>query len=257
MSARCHQIACGGKAGSMALGVCLMVFSALSPAPGAANAAVAAGVADAVDTAEKRAEIVHAQFESEPHRLIQETSERLLRLIEESRGYVEEDSERFLGAVDALLTPVLDFTGFARGVMSAHYRKATAEQRKRFAESFKTSLLRTYAMLMTKFGAGQVTVLPPDKPRRRPDRRNVRMEIRTSGGSVHPVVYTMRLGEDGAWRIGNIVVAGVNIGLTFRSQFKSAVSGVKYGGDLDRVIDAWAGVVAGKPPGEGNGSTGA
>ncbi len=193
--------------------------------------------------AAETAAVASAEFVSAPHQLVQATSEALLRLIERSRAYVDEDPERFFDEVDALLSPVVDFNGFARGVMSVHYRKATPEQRRRFADNFKNSLLRTYSLALTEFQDGEVVVVPPDGPPRRPDRQNVRMEIRT-GKSVHPVIYTMRLGKDGAWRIGNIVMAGVNIGLTFRSQFKSAVSDVKYGGDLDRVIDAWSGVVA-------------
>ena len=195
------------------------------------------------------------RFESVPHQIVQEKSKELLELIEASRGYVDEDPDRFFAEVDDLLSPAIDFRGFARGVMAVHYRKATEAQRARFADNFKTGLLRTYALSLTSFKDGEVVVLPPDGPPRRPDRRNVRMEIRT-GGAVHPVIYTMRLGKDGTWRIGNIVIAGVNIGLTFRSQFKSAVGDAKYGGDLDRVIDAWAGVVAEEGTVELNGNAG-
>ena len=202
------------------------------------------------------ADVIEARFDSAPHRLVRVKSEELLALIDASRADVDEDPERFLAEVDAVLSPVIDFRGFARGVMSVHYRKASDVQRKRFADNFKTSLLRTYALSLTRFVDGEVVVLPPDGPPRRPNRQNVRMEIRT-GGNVHPVIYAMNLGKDGAWRIGNIVVAGVNIGLNFRSQFKSAVSDVKYGGDLDRVIDAWAGVVAEEDSAEPNGNAGA
>lgn len=195
------------------------------------------------------AEVVVAELESVPHRIVQDMSVKLLELIEASRAWADEDPDRFFDEVDALLSPVIDFRGFARGVMSVHYRKATAEQRRRFADNFKSGLLRTYALSLTSFKDGEVAVLPPDAPPRRPDRQNVRMEIRT-GSSMHPVIYTMKLGKDGAWRIGNIVIAGVNIGLTFRSQFKSAVADSQYGGDLDRVIDAWAAVVAEEGAGE-------
>ena len=206
--------------------------------------ALAVGLVFAATDA-NRAEVIDAQFDSAPHRLIQSTSEQLLELIKASRGYVGSDPQRFYAEVDALLTPVIDFNGFARRVMSVHYRKATPEQRRRFAQNFKAGLLRTYALSLTRFDEGEVVVLPPDGPPRRPNRHNVKMEIRT-GGAVHVVVYTVNLGKDGAWRIGNIVIAGINIGLTYRSQFKSAVSDARYGGDLDRVIEAWAGVLAEK-----------
>ncbi|MCZ6659022.1 MAG: ABC transporter substrate-binding protein [Gammaproteobacteria bacterium] len=183
------------------------------------------------------------EVDTSAHDLVQRTSEDLLTLIEESRSYVKEDPERFYNAVEALLSPVIDFKGFARRVMSVHYRKATDEQRERFAENFKWGLVRTYALTLTEFKNGRILVLPPDGPPRNPKRRNVKMEIHTSG-DVYPVVYTMSLNKAGEWRIGNIVIAGVNMGLTYRSQFVSAAADNKYRGNLDQVIDAWAAVVA-------------
>lgn len=186
-----------------------------------------------------------AQFESAPHQLIADTSTDLLRLIDEGRGYADSDPERFFIEVEALLAPVVDFEGFARRVMSAHYKAATPEQRRRFAETFKWGLVRTYSLTLTDFTDGEVIVVPPDGPPRHPRRRNVKMEIH-QGGEVYPVRYAMTQNADGGWRIGNIVIAGVNIGLTYRSQFQSVAADARYGGDLDKVIDAWVRFVSGE-----------
>ena len=186
-----------------------------------------------------------AQLESAPHQLIADAANDLLRLIEAGRGYADSDPERFFKAVEALLAPVVDFEGFARRVMSAHYKEATPEQRQRFAEAFKWGLVRTYSLTLTDFTGGEVIVLPPDGPPRHPRRRNVKMEIR-QGGEVYPLLYTMTQSADGGWRIGNIVIAGVNIGLTYRSQFRSVAADARYGGDLDRAIDAWVRFVSGE-----------
>ena len=180
-----------------------------------------------------------AEFESPPHQLVAQTAKDLAALVRASQGYAQEDPERFFTEVDALLAPAVDFQGFARGVMAAHYRQATPEQRRRFAETFKWSLIRAYALALTDFTDGEVVVLPPDGPPKHPRRRAVRTEIRTGTG-IYPVIYTTTLGQDGAWRIGNINIAGVNIGLTYRSQFTSMAADHRYDGNLDRIIDAWA-----------------
>lgn len=191
-----------------------------------------------------------AQFESAPHQLISDTSMDLLQLIEEGRSYADTDPERFFTAVEALLAPVIDFEGFARRVMSAHYKEATPAQRQRFAETFKWGLVRTYSLTLTDFTEGEVIVVPPDGPPRHPRRRNVKMEIH-QGGDVYQVLYAMIQSADGDWHIGNIVIAGVNIGLTYRSQFQSVAADARYGGDLDRVIDAWVQFVSGQKLAEG------
>ena len=173
----------------------------------------------------------------EAEAVVEKTTEEMLALIEEARLYVDEDPERFYREVEELLTPVIDFPRFARSVMATHYRRATPEQRRRFEEGFKQSLLRTYARALTEFHDGGVKILPSDRPPSRPDRVSVKQEIR-SGAQIYPVVYSMVL-TDGRWRVRNMIINGVNIGLTYRNQFASAVKDPAYGGDLDRAIDGW------------------
>ena len=180
-----------------------------------------------------------AEPDSAPHRLVAQTAADLTALIKQAQGYAKEDPERFYAEVDQLLSPVVDFKGFARGVMAAHYKQATAQQRSRFAETFKWSLIRAYALALTDFTEGEVVVLPAEGPPRNPRRQGVRTEIHT-GAEIYPVTYTTTLGPDDTWRIGNINIAGVNIGLTYRSQFASMAADNRYGGDLDRIIQAWA-----------------
>jgi phospholipid transport system substrate-binding protein len=187
--------------------------------------------------------------EQSPHEMVRETSDAVLKLIDEARGYAKDDPERFYREVEALLDPVVDFDSFSRSVMAVHYRDATPEQRKRFSSTFKWGLVRTYALALTEFRDGEVVVLPPDRPPRNPKRQTVTMEIRTKDGAVYPVVYSVAQDRGGEWRIRNLIVNGVNMGLTYRSQFNSAAKDPKYGGDLDQVIDDWGDLVEEQPPG--------
>ena len=170
--------------------------------------------------------------------LVEQTTAEMLTLIDEAKTYVDEDPERFYVAVEALLDPVIDFPRFARSVMAAHYKRATPEQRERFAEGFKWSLVRTYALALTEFNDGGVNIIPSDRPPKRPDRASVKQEIR-SEGEIYPVIYSMALNKEGEWRVMNIIINGINMGLTYRNQFASAVNDPAYGGDMDRAIDGW------------------
>jgi phospholipid transport system substrate-binding protein len=171
--------------------------------------------------------------------LVEKTTDEMLVLIDQSKSYVDDDPDRFYREVEALLSPVVDFPRFARSVMAVHYRDATPEQRERFAEGFKWSLVKTYALALTEFNDGDVVMIPSDRPARRPDRASVKQEIR-SGGEVYPVVYSLALAEEGSeWRLRNIIINGINMGLTYRNQFASAMNDPQYGGDMDRAIDGW------------------
>ena len=54
---------------------------------------------------------------------------------------------------------------------------------------------------------------------------------------VYPATYDMYRNKEGEWKIINIVVNGVNLGLTFRNQFYSL--SIKRNADIDLVIEEW------------------
>jgi phospholipid transport system substrate-binding protein len=190
-----------------------------------------------------RAEAPPAGPETKAHEVIARTRDKLIAVIKEGKGYFDQDPERFYGEVQSVLDPVVDFDAFARGVMAVHYRKASLEQRTRFRDTFKDALVRTYGKALLNYGDERIDVLPPGRPSRQPDRESVTMEV-WSQGKVYPVNYSMRLDADGSWRMGNIIINGINIGLTYRNQFATAVKAPKNGGDLDRVIADWGTTVA-------------
>ena len=176
--------------------------------------------------------------------LVSQGTNAVLEVIDDATAYVDEDPERFFVAVEAVLNPVIDFPRFARSVMAAYYRDATLEQRQRFAEGFKWSLVRTYALALTEFSDGEVKIIPSERPPRRPDRASVKQEIRSSG-EVYPVVYSLAFDEETGWKVRNIIINGINMGLTYRNQFASAVQNPEYGGDMDQVIDGWVAALGG------------
>ncbi len=201
-------------------------------------AVIATGLAQGSPTRTAVAATDAAMAPDAAHELVANTAEALLALIRESQTYVETDPRRFIEEVDSLLAPVLDFQGFARRVMATHFRRATPAQRQRFTRTFREGLLTAYALSLAEFADGEVRLLPPARAPSNPRRRNVRMEIR-HGSTTVQVDYLLAQYPDGVWRVGNLIVAGVNLGLTFRSQFQSLAADHRYGGDLDQIINAW------------------
>ncbi|MFK7912941.1 MAG: phospholipid-binding protein MlaC [Pseudomonadales bacterium] len=209
----------------------------------AIEAAAAAATAVEPSAAVARTEQIAATAQT-PHEMVDLSTKALLEFVDEARPWAKDEPERYYREVEALLSPVVDFKNFARGVMATNYKKASTEQRERFRESFKWGLVKTYSLALTEFNDGKVEVLEPDREPDNPKRQRVKMEITAPSGDVFPVVYAVRQSKSKRWRIYNLVVNGVNMGLTFRSQFASAMKDRRYGGDLDQVIDAWASVVA-------------
>lgn len=172
-----------------------------------------------------------------PKEVITQTANELLSIIEDARGYYEQEPERFYNQVESILTPAVDMRRFSAGVMAKYYRKASKEQRRRFLQVFQDSLIRTYAKGLLAFSNEEIRVLDPKAASRDPKRDSVEMEVISVDGTVYPILYSMRKGKDERWRITNVTVNGINLGLTFRNQFDSAMQA--HNRDVDYVIDNW------------------
>ena len=172
-----------------------------------------------------------------PKEVITQTANELLSIIEDARGYYEQEPERFYKKVEAILTPAVDMRRFSAGVMAKYYRGASKAQRQRFMDVFQDSMIRTYAKGLLAFSNEEIRVLDPKGPSRDPERDSVEMEVISVDGTVYPILYSMRKGKDERWRITNVTVNGINLGLTFRNQFDSAMQA--HNRDVDYVIDNW------------------
>ena len=170
------------------------------------------------------------------HEHAERTHNNIILILQTKNALFEEDSELFIQEISNAFSPIVDFQRIARNVMGKHYKVSTSAQRDRFSEAFRTSLLNTYSKTLIEFKDEKIIVLPPKNKSRTPNKVKVDIEIITSSKS-YPGVYSMYLDKNNEWKIINIVVNGINLGLTFRSQFYSLME--KNNNDISIVIDKW------------------
>lgn len=178
-----------------------------------------------------------------PHQVVEDTSVRVMETLNANRELYKQDADAFYNGLNEIMEPVVDFQGIARSVMTVRYsRSATPEQMDRFIETFKRSMVEFYGNALLEFDGGSITVLPPARGAQQTEERaSVNMEVRSNSGNVYPVTYTM-VNIDGQWKVRNVIVEGINIGLLFRDQFAQAMQ--THRNNLDAVIDNWGSVVA-------------
>ena len=170
------------------------------------------------------------------HEHAERTHNNIILILQNKNALFEEDSELFIQEISNAFSPIVDFQRIARNVMGKHYKVSTSAQRARFSEAFRASLLNTYSKTLIEFKDEKIIVLPPKNKSRSPNKVKVDIEIITSSKS-YPGVYSMYLDKNNEWKIINIVVNGINLGLTFRSQFYSLME--KNNNDISTVIDKW------------------
>lgn len=194
---------------------------------------------------------VAAPAQGDPYQVVQQTTEQVLEIIKSAKADYKKDPQKYNKQVTALLEEVIDFDKFARSVMGRygsdqHYKSLTTETEKaafnqqlnNFSTTFKRGIVDTYAKGLFDFNGQNIKTLPS---RKGDDLASgvvtVMQYVYSAAGKPYVIQYSMRRNKSGEWKLNNLIIEGINLGLTYRNQF--AVSADRYKGDIDKVIANW------------------
>jgi phospholipid transport system substrate-binding protein len=167
--------------------------------------------------------------------VVENTTEKVVELMSDSSLFKEENRGRLQSEIEQIVTPVIDFYGFGRGVMGRFARSASEEELERFAHVLKTTLIRTYSMAVSEFSVREFTITPPRAPSPQPEMQVVNVQLTSTAGKTYNILYYMRH-IDGNWMLVNVAVEGINLRLTFQNQFADMYQRSR---DVTSVIDNW------------------
>ena len=167
---------------------------------------------------------------------VEKIHEDIVAVIIAKQGQYEEDPEEFINAISLSLQPLVDFKRISRNVMGKYYKDANKTQIEKFNKVFKSTLLNSYSKTLAEFKDERIIVSKETKKSSKGNREKVFLQIFTST-KVYPATYDMYLNDRGQWKLINIVINGVNLGLTFRNQFYSLMKSES--NDIDLVIEKW------------------
>ncbi|MEO6699780.1 MAG: ABC transporter substrate-binding protein [Paraperlucidibaca sp.] len=180
---------------------------------------------------------VQAAPEANPQAVVQTAITKLTARIDKDRVALRKSPDALNAVIEENITPFVDIPGIARGVMGQYFRQASDAQRDRFATIFKQSMVRTYANGLTSYDNQTVTV-KPYTPGEDANRAQVEVEVALDNGTVVPVIFQMIRAGDGRWMTRNLIVNGLNLGLTFRKRFAEVVE--QNAGNIDKAISSWS-----------------
>nr|WP_243457654.1 ABC transporter substrate-binding protein [Ottowia testudinis] len=190
---------------------------------------LAAGVLGALTLS--AAPFAHAQEEA-PNAMIGRLTGEVLDTIKSDKALQGGDINRIMSVVDAKIMPNVNFTRMTAAATGPAWRQATAQQRQRLQQEFKTLLVHTYAGALRQVKNQTVDVLPlragaADKE------LVVRTLIRGQGDPVQ-VDYRMEKtpGQAPGWKIYDLNVVGVWLVDNYRPQFAQQINA----GGVDALI---------------------
>jgi len=165
---------------------------------------------------------------------VRNTSDLLIDAIEASRETFDASPRTLYSKVDEILVRRIDHASIARGVMGKHGKAAHPEQVSRFAKVIRATVVELFSKAMIALHAKSIDVLPTEALS--PTRAKVAMNVITAEDETFQLSFSLAQ-TDGAWRVRNIVISGINLGLTYRSQFDALMR--EHGGDIDAAIENW------------------
>lgn len=130
------------------------------------------------------------------------------------------------------LDPYIDSQAFTRIVMGTYATNqySSAAQRAQFEKNFRETLIENYGSAFAKFSNQTYTLRPyKDTGSKNPV---VTIDFNNKGEKI-PVSFQL-VDKGNQWKVRNINVSGIDLGLQFRNQFAATVK--RSGGNLDQAI---------------------
>ena len=156
-----------------------------------------------------------------PEDLVRKTAEDVLFAIKADEEIQKGNKEKIYKLAEEKILPNFDFEKVARLVLGRAWRTASDEQKKEFIVEFRTLLLKTYAVALSKYKDQKIEF----KPTRMLDTDEiviVKSEIIQGGAQPIRVNYALSK-RTGKWLVFDIVIEGVSLVTNYRSQFSSEI----------------------------------
>ena len=166
---------------------------------------------------------------------INENAVYFLTIIKTEGSKYEEKPDEFKEKLKNIWEPMVDVGLVSRLILSKAYGTATKEQILLFQTRTKKLLLDTYITALLEFEDYEL-----ETSRKIKENKNKTLEVEInffSASDSFKAKFTLYKNKQGELKIINIIIDGINLGLTFRNQFQDNLKNENY--DLDKAIETW------------------
>ena len=166
---------------------------------------------------------------------INENAVYFLTIIKTEGSKYDEKPDEFKEKLKNIWEPMVDVGLVSRLILSKAYRTATEEQILLFQTRTKKLLLDTYITALLEFEDYEL-----ETSRKIKENKNKTLEVEInffSASDSFKAKFTLYKNKQGELKIINIIIDGINLGLTFRNQFQDNLKNENY--DLDKAIETW------------------
>ena len=179
---------------------------------------------------------LHSVKNSEIYSFIDDNAQYFLTVIKEEGSNFEDNPDEFKEKLKNIWEPMVDVQLVSRLILNKAYKSASQEQIYRFQERTKRLLLDTYVSTLLEFKDYEIFTNAKIKTNKN---KTFEIEIKFDSSSSYSFItkFTVYRNKGGELKIINIIIDGINLGLTFRNQFQGVLK--KEGNNLDKAIESW------------------
>lgn len=176
-----------------------------------------------------------AAEDTAPDALVERVATEVLGIIKSDKDIQGGDSKKLIALVEEKILPHFNFTRMTALAMGFNWRKASAEQKTQLTEQFRTLLVRTYSVALTKY-RDQTIEYKPLRAQSGDTDVTVRSLIKQSGAEAITIDYTMEK-SDSSWKVYDITVAGISLVTTYRDAFAQEIRKAGVDGLIQRLAE--------------------
>jgi phospholipid transport system substrate-binding protein len=173
--------------------------------------------------------------ELKPDELVKKVTDDVLAAVKSDKQLAAGDKQKALKLAEEKVLPHIDFEEATRLAVGRSWRDATPEQKKKLTDEFRRMLVRTYSSAISAYEGQTMKVQPVHMKAGETDVTVHNQYIRPGGKPVQ-LDYQMRKTADG-WKIYDIIVEGVSLVLTYRSEFDAVVKQQGVDGLIKRLAE--------------------
>ncbi len=171
-----------------------------------------------------------------PDELIKQTSEKVLKTLEQNKALYEKDPEQIFVLVNDIILPHLDFKAMSKLALGKNWRSANEQQQQRFVDAFKNMLVRTYSKSLTEYTGQKIEFLPYQPPEKGKITVVVKTQVLQDTGPAIPIDYRLRIKDD-IWKVYDIKIDGISLVTNYRNSFNSDIRKVGMDGLIDKLLE--------------------
>ena len=155
-----------------------------------------------------------------PDVLVKNVTTEVVDILQKDKA-VREDTRKVITLIETKVLPHFNFQAMTASAVGRNWDKASADQKGRLVEEFKTLLVRTYASALSAYSNQKFDFRPL---RAKPTDTDVTVNVRVLQAGAQPVTidYDMEKRPNG-WKVWDVRVGGISLVANYRTEFDNLI----------------------------------